>query len=149
MELKNTITVKEVTVTTKPHNGGWGQLFKVYKIVVLCLVILLIASSLLFSENIFGELNVYTQAGLIAMLFIALFRSGKRESVITPTEFIFYDDRLVIYREKIPCLKEQRKSWSTIKYDTIKYIKYNVALRRLTVRGDFHFLKYNICRVGH
>lgn len=146
MEPKHTITLKEVTVITKPYTGIRGMLCKVYRITVLSAVILLIAGSLFLRENLYLELSPYTRVALFAAIAFLWKCKGKNHDLITPVIFQFYDDRLVIFREKKYYFNHYRKGWVTIKYDAIKYVKYNVDLRRLTIRGNIHFLWYKYAK---
>ena len=85
------------SVWTYKYNG---KIYDVLKKVVWILVILFIISSLFFHKNTFMELAFGTRLLLIIMSVIILGTAYATEKTPSPFEIRFYEDYMVVYREK-------------------------------------------------
>ena len=115
----------------KNENPALGFLKKAVWIIVGIIVI----GSLIFQDNLFGEITWSTRIILIALAIGSLFVGGGSIRVPSPFEIWFYDDYLVIYREKrYYDRKTIRKMYDKFFYRDIHQCQY----RRISQKINFY-----------
>jgi len=89
------------------------------KPVILAIVLVLIAGSIIFKDNLLSEMN-WTARVLLGVLFVRTIIEKRTEETPSPIELQFFSDRLVVFREKRYISKKvQRKEWYTILYNDV------------------------------
>lgn len=118
------------------------------KIAVRIIVMLILVGSLIFGDNLFEELSFGPQMLLIAMCLGTFFVNDK-EKVAKPMEIRFYDDYMVLYREKrYYSPKCSRKEYTKFFYKDIKKIVYRPVTKRLNICGLMEGIWYNYQKDG-
>lgn len=69
------------------------------KMAVMIIVGIIILASIIFQNNFFSDLNWITKIMLLSLVLGVMF-TGKNEKIKSPIEIKFYDDYLLVYREK-------------------------------------------------
>lgn len=118
-----------------------------YKIkkAVLIIIAILIIGSLIFNDNLFNELG-WTSRIILLSLFIGTLFTGKQEKIKSPIEIRFYDDYLVIYREKRWYSdKVSRMEFNKFYYNDITKCDFSNTTKRLNFHGkiDATWYDYN------
>lgn len=114
------------------------------KIVVMTIAGILLVGSFVFGDNLFMEMS-WTARFLFCMLFFGtVLTGGKREDEPSPAEIWFFDDYLVIYREKRynSTARKYRMEYTTIRYSGLNECEHDTKMKRLSFRGDMHFKIY-------
>lgn len=137
----------------RTNESAWGpapnssQIVCAKKAVRIILVILLVGS-LLFQDNLFADMSFMPKVLLISLFFGTCFVKTK-EKVAKPFEIRFYEDHLVLYREKryySPNLS--RKEFDKFMYKDIKKILYRPETHRLNIYGVVEGKWYNYNKDG-
>ena len=119
------------SVWTYKYNG---KIYDVLKKVVWILVILFIISSLFFHKNTFMELAFGTRLLLIIMSVIILGTAYATEKTPSPFEIRFYEDYMVVYREKYYYDRNlSRKEYDKFFYKDIERIQYKKNIERYNI----------------
>lgn len=111
------------------------------KIVVMTIAGILLVGSFVFGENLFMEMTWSTRILFCVLFFGTLLSGGKRVDEPSPVEILFFDEHLVLYREKRynSTVKKYRMEYTTIRYSDLKECEHDTQLKRLSFRGDMHF----------
>lgn len=105
------------------------------KITVLIIVGIIIVGSLIFQDNLFTELG-WTARIILISLFIGTLFTGKTEKIKSPIEIRFYDDHLVVYREKRwYSNKVSRMEFNKFYYKDITKCDFSKNTKRLNIVG--------------
>lgn len=115
---------------------------------VRIITILLLLASVIFHKNLFAEMSVTSQILLIT-LFLGTFFVSDKEKVEKPFEIRFYDDYLVLYREKqyySPRLI--RMEFDKFMYANIKKVQYRTETGRINIYGVVEGIWYNYNKDG-
>ena len=111
------------------------------------LIIALIVFSFIFGENLFAELGTSALMLLIAVVINLFFNNKTYEECNYDIEFNFFDNYLMIYRNKRYCTpKVTRRDFYT--YRNISKVVYDYSLRRLDIHGDLEGISYNYNKDG-
>ena len=111
------------------------------------LIIVLIVFSFIFGENLFAELGTSTLMLLIAVVINLFFNTKTHEKTNYDIEFDFFDNYLMIYRNKKQCTpKVTRRDFFT--YRCISKVEYDYRLKRLDIHGNLEGLSYNYNKDG-
>lgn len=117
------------------------------KAVRIILVVLLVGS-FVFSDNLFSELSLMPKVLLIAIFLGTCFAKSK-EKVPKPFEIQFYEDHLVLYREKrYYSPKLSRKEFDKFMYKDIEKIVYRTDTRRINIYGMVEGIWYDYKKDG-
>lgn len=117
------------------------------KAVRIILVVLLLGS-FVFGDNLFGELSLMPKVLLIAIFLGTCFAKDK-EKVAKPFEIRFYEDHLVLYREKrYYSPKVSRKEIDKFMYKDIEKIVYRTDTHRINIYGMVEGIWYEYKRDG-
>lgn len=115
------------------------------KMVVLIIIGITIVGSLIFQDNLFTELG-WTARIILISLFIGTLFTGKTEKIKSPIEIRFYDDYLVVYREKrFYSKKVSRKEFNKFSYNDITSCEFDLNVKRVEFIGkvDATWYDYN------
>ena len=102
--------------------------YMIFKKMVWILIILFIIISLYFHKNIFMELAFGTRLLLIVISVAILGTAYATEKTPSPFEIRFYEDYMVVYREKYYYDRDlSRKEYDKFFYKDIERIQYKKA----------------------
>lgn len=108
----------------------------------------ILLASFIFGENIFNELS-WTVRVLLVALIMGTFFLNSDERVPSPFEIWFYDDYLVLYREKHYYSKKvTRKEYDKFYYKDIKKCQFRTATQRINFFGVVEGIWYNYNKDG-
>lgn len=117
------------------------------KAVRIILVILLVGS-FVFGDNLFAELSLMPKMLLITIFLGTCFVKDK-EKVAKPFEIRFYEDHLVLYREKrYYSPKLSRKELDKFMYKDIEKIVYRADTHRINIYGLVEGIWYDYKKDG-
>ena len=122
----------------------------ILKKIILIIIAIIIIGSFIFRENIFNELSWTAKISLI-MITISIFKVTKsgthREP--SPIEIRFYDDYLIVYREKrYYSAKCSRKEFNKFYYKDITKCQYRTSSRRINFYGVMEGTWYDYNKDG-
>ena len=130
----------EGVLVPKNNNPAFGYIKKAVWIIVGIIVI----GSLIFQDNLFGKITWDTRILLIVLAFASLFLGGGSKRVPSPFEIWFYDEYLVIYREKLYFdRKVSRKMYDKFYYKDIHRCEYIKVNKRINIYGIVEGNWYN------
>lgn len=115
------------------------------KIAVIVIIAVIILGSIIFQDNLFSEFSWTTRIILISLALGVMF-TGKTEKIKSPIEIRFYDDYLVVYREKrFYSKKVSRKEFNKFLYSDITSCEFNLNVKRVDLVGkvDATWYDYN------
>lgn len=115
------------------------------KIAVIIIIAVIILGSIIFQDNLFSELSGTAKILLISLAIGVMF-TGKTEKIKSPIEIRFYDDHLIVYREKRYYSKKvSRKEYNNFFYKDITSCEYNLNVKRIDMVGkvDSTWYDYN------
>lgn len=115
------------------------------KKVVIVIIAIIIVGSIVFQDNLFSELGWTTRIILVSLALGVMF-TGKTEKIKSPIEIRFYNDHVVVYREKRWYSdKAIHKEFNKFFYSDISGIDYDNRIKRLNIHGkiDATWFKYN------
>lgn len=125
---------------------GSNQPFATLRIVVWIIIGIIVVGSFVFDSNLFSEMSWTARMILIALAIGIGFWGPKSQPVPSPIEIWFYDNYLIIYREKRYYSKKiSRKEYNKFIYSDIARFEYDFRLKRLDIIGkiDATWFNYN------
>lgn len=138
------LKANEGILVPKNENLLLGKL----KIVAWVIVGVIILGSLIFQTNLFRELS-WTIKGLLVALVIGLSFVGGNKRIPSPFEIQFYDDYLIVYREKrYYDRKVTRKEYNKFFYKDIQKIEYRTGTKRIHMKGVIEGIWYDYNKDG-
>jgi len=142
MEPNYVLKTNEEVLRTVNDSKVYYYLKKVLWIIIAINII----SYFVFGENIFTQLNSNVRILLIILLVYILFIANKRKGVASPFEIRFYDDYLVVYREKLyynPMTTHME--FFKFFYKDITKCEYRTETERFNILGtvEINLFKYN------
>ncbi|GKU27256.1 hypothetical protein CFOLD11_40830 [Clostridium folliculivorans] len=145
MDIPNyVLKINEAVLVPKNDNPAQGYI----KNVVLIIVAILLIGSVVFHDNLFGEISWGTRALLIVIGIASLF-SGGSHRVPSPIELRFYDDYLIVYREKrYYNRKVTRKEFDKFFYKDIHKLEHRTVTQRINIYGVVEGIWYNYNKDG-
>lgn len=127
---------ESVSKTIKDRN------YKIKK-AVLIIIAIIIVGSLIFQENLFSELGWSSRIILIS-LFIGTLFTVKKEKIASPIEIRFYNDYLVVYREKRWYSdKVSRMEFNKFYYKDITKCDFSKNTKRFNIVGKINATWYD------
>lgn len=128
---------------------GNNQPFAALRIVVWVIIAVIILGSFVFGDNLFSELSWTARMILIALAIGISFWGPKSEPVASPLEIRFYNDYLVVFREKrYYSRKVSRKEYNKFFYSDISKIEYDYRIKRLDFIGKIDAMWFNYNKDG-
>jgi hypothetical protein len=145
MEIPNyVLKANEGILVPKSEKPLLGKL----KITVWIVVGVIIIGSILFQDNLFNDLSWSSRILLIAMV-IGIGFSGGNKRVPSPFEIQFYNDYLIVYREKRYYNKKViRKEYNKFFYKDIYKIEYRTGTKQILIKGIIEGIWYNYKKDG-
>ena len=129
-----------------PKNGN-GKLGKV-KVAVWVIAAIIVIASFVFQENMFKELSSTVRVLLVA-LCIGTLSVGGSEKVPSEMELQFYDDYLVVFRDKHYYSNSViRREYDKFAYSDIKRIQFRTVTKRINIFGIVEGIWYNYQKDG-
>lgn len=108
----------------------------------------IIIGSIIFQDNLFTELS-WTAQVLLIVIGIGILINGGNERVPSPFEIRFYDDYLVVYRNKHYYSKKvQRREYNKFYYKDIEKIEYRKNTKRIQIEGTIEAIWYDYNKDG-
>ena len=109
----------------------------------------ILIGSIILKSNLLSELSL-TSKILLALMLVYSITWKTKKAISLPLELRFYNEYLVIYREKIyhSATKVIHKEINTVRYDDVKICEHNAKTNRISIIGKYHFTWYNYDRSG-
>ncbi len=128
---------------------GNNQPFATLKILVWVIIAMIALGSLVFDNNFFFEISWTARVMLVSLVIGFGFWKPKSENIASPIEIQFYDDYLVVFREKrYYDRKVSRKEYNKFFYSDISKIDYDYRTRRLNLVGKIDAMWFNYNKDG-
>ena len=128
---------------------GSNQPFATLRIVVWVIIAVIILGSFVFGDNLLSELSWTARMILIALAIGIGFWGPKSEPTASPLEIRFYNDYLVVFREKrYYSRKVSRKEYNKFFYSDISKIEYDYRIKRLDFIGKIDAMWFNYNKDG-
>lgn len=145
--------MEEPNYVLKTMESAWGPTPNARQVIfakraVRIFVLVLLAGSLFFGDNLFDGLSVTSKAMLIAMFLGTCFVKDKQKGP-KPFEIRFYQDHLVLYREKryySPSFSRQETD--KFLYRDIDEVTYTPTTHRLNIYGTVEGIWYTYNKDG-
>lgn len=120
-----------------------------FKLVVLIIIGIIILGTIIFGENLFKEMS-WTSRILLISLFIGIcFKGEGSHRVPSPMEIQFYEDCLIVYREKRYINKRlYRKEYDKFFYKDIKKCEYRTRTKKVNIFGIVEGIWYDYNKDG-
>ena len=115
------------------------------KKILWIIIAIIIIGSIILGENIFTQLNMSVRVLLIVAVIYFLFIANKKHKVASPFEIRFYDNYLIVYREKFyydP--KTTRMEYDKFFYKDIRICEFRTGTEKINIYGIVEgiFFKY-------
>lgn len=111
--------------------------------VVWCVIAVLFVASFIFRDNLFSQMTVTARICLIG-LFIGTLFVKKEEKAPSPFELWFFDDCLVIYKNrKYHSKRVIRREYDRFYYRDIKECVYHSSQKKICIYGVVEGTYYN------
>lgn len=108
------------------------------KKIVAVFAAILLFSSFVLGENLFGELSLMARVLLLGLVATA-FVKGKKEFSAYPLELHFYEDRIEIHRLHVPYSPTKiKRELHIFKYADLPSFTYGQRTKYMTIRGIAH-----------
>jgi hypothetical protein len=115
---------------------------------VIAIIVILVIGSIIFQDNLFLELDWTTRILLIGIALSVLFTGGSQR-VSSPMEIQFYNDYLILYREKRYYSKKvTRKMFDKFYYKDISQCQYKTTSKRINIFGTVEGIWFNYNKDG-
>lgn len=138
------LKANEAVIVPKANTGGIAKI----RTAIWIIVAIIIIGSFVLGNNIFSELS-WTVRALLISLVIGTFFINTSERVPSPFEMWFYDDCLVLYREKhFYSKKITRKEYDKFFYKDIRECQYQARTKRINISGVVEGIWYNYRKDG-
>lgn len=119
------------------------------KVFVLIIVGIIIVGSIIFKDNLFSELSVTAKILLVSIVIGICFLGEGSERVPSPFEIWFYDDYLIVYREKhYYNRKVTRKEFDKFLYKDIRKCQYRTITKKINIYGIVEGIWYDYNKDG-
>lgn len=124
---------------------AWSWLSKVTAVLAGIIVI----GSIIFRENLFMELNWSARILLLVLIAQTFLFRQKTSRQPSPIEIRFYEDYLVVYREKrYYDRKISRKEYNKFYYKDISKCQYRTGIKSITIYGAIEGIWYEYNKDG-
>lgn len=134
-------TYEKVELPTSNSNS-----YTYIKITVWIIISAIVIGSLIFKDNLLNEMSWTTKMILVSLAIGIGFWNTKKTLVASPLEIQFYDNFLVVFREKrYYNRKISRKEFNKFYYEDISKLEYNHITKRFDLIGkiDAMWFDYN------
>ena len=125
-----------------------ASMWRVIRGICIAVFCVIIFGSFAFRSNLLKEMSSYSVITLFA-LFICSFIFQRINWIASEVEWSFYQDKMIIYRDKrVYSDKKASREWTEVYYDDIKEFKYRVKSERLSITCRQHAIVYDYNRDG-
>ena len=139
------LKANEGVLMPKNDNPAFGYIKKAVWIIVGIIVI----GSLIFQDNLFGKITWDTRILLIVLAIASLFLGGGSKRMPSPFEIWFYNDYLIIYREKRHFdRKTYMKMYDKFYYKDIHKCEFRTVCEKITIYGIDEAIWYDYNKDG-
>lgn len=139
------LKLDEGVLVPKDENSSKNPL----KLAVLIIIGIIILGSIVFGENLFKEMTLTSRILLISLFIGICFKGQGSHRVPSPMEVRFYEDYLIIYREKRYYSKKvSRKEFNKFFYKDISRCQYRTLSRRINIYGIMEGTWYDYNKDG-
>ncbi|MFS0675158.1 hypothetical protein [Ornithinibacillus sp. 179-J 7C1 HS] len=122
--------------------------FRMIKKAVWIVVIVIVIGSIIFQDDLFGELS-WSGRIMLVVLALGLSFAGGNKRVPSPFEIQFYDDYLIVYREKKYYNKNLiRKEYDKFFYKDITKCQYRAQTKQINIYGVIEGIRYKYRKDG-
>ena len=143
-----TIKTNEIVDLPDPNNTSTG-IFKILKYAVWAIVALMIIFSLILGENFFFEISSSARIVLIGLVIGSFVWRDKTIEAPSPMEIRFYDDYLIVYKEKHYYNKKiSRMEYYKIFYHDITRLRYEYQLKKFKISGTIDAMWFDYQKDG-
>ena len=126
-----------------------SQTLRFIKKAVWVIVGIIVICSLIIQDGLFGEITWGTRILLISLAIGSLFLGGGSTIVPSPFEIWFYDDYLVLYREKEYFNRKlSRKRYDKFSYKDVRRCEYRSVCQRIVIYGIVEGIWYDYNKDG-
>lgn len=140
MELKYTYRFKELI--NYPKSEKWELRCRIRNAYFIILLIIFIFS-FVFKDNLLFEMN-WIYRILLLSIGIGLCNTGGHKKVSSDVELQFYNDYMIVYRQKIAYNpKKIRREYEKCYYSDIKNIEYRTNTNRLNIDAKYEGTYFN------
>lgn len=127
-----------------PKNENLSKL----KVAVWIIVGVILIVSIVFQDNLFSELS-WSARIMLVVLAVGLSFAGGNKRVPSPFEIQFYDDYLIVYREKKYYNKNLiRKEYDKFFYKDITKCQYRTQTKQINIYGIIEGIRYKYRKDG-
>lgn len=124
-------------------------LARIIKISTIVIIAVIILGSIIFKENLFSELSTTAKALFISYVVYAAVVLFKLTKVPSPVSLVFFDDHLVVFKEKVYYShKLYRQEFFKFYYSDISGLEYDYLTKRLNIYGNVEATWYNYHKDG-
>ena len=121
---------------------------RIIKYGTISIVLILVLGSIVFKENLFLEMPWIAMLLLVFLVVKVIFQ-GARERVPSPIEIRFYEDYLLVYRDKRYYSKKvSRREFNKFFYKDISKIEYQKKSNLINIYGMVESIWYNYNKDG-
>ena len=129
-----------------PKNNSFA-LYIVKKALWIIIAVLVIAS-LALRVNLFSEMSLGIKCLFVGLVILVIYKGGNKPQP-SPFEMRFYEDYLVIYREKhYYDRKTSKMEYNKMYYTDIRDCDFNKKIERVTLHGVVEGTWYNYKKDG-
>ena len=126
-----------------------GKLYPVLKGGLVFLVALVALNAIVLGENLLGGMGLSSIVLLIFVFVTMMSQRGKSVDVPSPVELRFYDDYVVLYRERRSYGKNDiRREYNKMNYAEISECKYRKNMDRVNFFGNLQVEWYRYEKDG-
>lgn len=119
------------------------------KLAILIIWLIIIVSFIIFQDNLFKSLSLIARIMLISLTIWVYFTSESKEKIELPFEIWFYDDYLILYRQKhYYSRKLTRKEFDKFFYKDIHKCQYRTVTGKINIYGVVEGVWYNYNKDG-
>lgn len=149
MNEKPVYVLKTQEMVRMPNKDSNATVFRILRIVVWVIIAVIVFGSFVFGDNLLSELSWTARMILIALAIGIGFRRPKSHPVASPLEIRFYNDYLVVFREKrYYSNKVSRREYNKFFYTDISKIEYDYRIKRLDFIGKVDAMWFNYSKDG-
>lgn len=125
-----------------PKSEKWVLRTKVRNAYLIILAIIFV-SSIVFRDSLLSEMH-WTYRVLLICIGLALCNTGGHKKVPSIIELQFFDDYMIVYRDKISYNPQKsRREFEKCYYSDIKNIEYRANTKRFNIDAKYEGIYYN------
>lgn len=136
------------TVESVKMPGENGGIYRILKGIIWGTIVLMILCSVILGTNLFSEISLLPKVFLIGLV-ISSFSWDKKNKAPSPIEIQFYNEYLIIFRNKRYYDKRvSRKEYNKFRYSDIDRIEFEPEFKRFALTGIIDAKWFNYRKDG-